>query len=87
MWNMLESDVEFPTDAESEVEPVAPVLPLLGELYVLTSRTVAAGLAGAGGRAQTGRPGASSPEPPGLHRPGEPPPKACPAVARSVGSA
>ncbi|MFD6444184.1 MULTISPECIES: WhiB family transcriptional regulator [Promicromonospora] len=35
MWNMLESDVEFPTDAESEVAPVAPVLPLFGELYVL----------------------------------------------------
>ncbi|WP_033327987.1 WhiB family transcriptional regulator [Promicromonospora sukumoe] len=35
MWNMLESDVEFPTDAKSEVAPVAPVLPLFGELYVL----------------------------------------------------
>ncbi|MGW2095626.1 WhiB family transcriptional regulator [Promicromonospora sukumoe] len=35
MWNMLESDVEFPTDAESEVAHVAPVLPLFGELYVL----------------------------------------------------
>jgi len=35
MWNMLESDVEFPTEAESEVEPVAPVLPLFGELYLL----------------------------------------------------
>ncbi|WP_369375683.1 WhiB family transcriptional regulator [Promicromonospora sp. Populi] len=36
MWNMLESDVEFPTDAENEVEPVvAPVLPLFGELYLL----------------------------------------------------
>ncbi|MBA8810032.1 WhiB family redox-sensing transcriptional regulator [Promicromonospora sukumoe] len=27
--------MEFPTDAESEVAPVAPVLPLFGELYVL----------------------------------------------------
>jgi len=35
MWNMLESDVEFPTEVESEVEPVAPVLPLFGELYLL----------------------------------------------------
>lgn len=33
MWNMLESDVEFPTEAEREAEPVAPVLPLFGELY------------------------------------------------------
>lgn len=37
MWNILESDVEFPTDAESAVAaPVAPVLPLFGELYQLT---------------------------------------------------
>ena len=33
MWNMLESDVEFPTEVEHEAEPVAPVLPLFGELY------------------------------------------------------
>jgi WhiB family redox-sensing transcriptional regulator len=36
MWNILESDVKFPTDAEIAVAPVAPVLPLFGELYELT---------------------------------------------------
>lgn len=36
MWNILESDVEFPTDAENTATPVAPVLPLFGELYELT---------------------------------------------------
>jgi len=36
MWNILESDVEFPTDAEIKAAPVAPVLPLFGELYELT---------------------------------------------------
>jgi WhiB family redox-sensing transcriptional regulator len=34
MWNILESDVEFPTDAEHKAAPVAPVLPLFGELYL-----------------------------------------------------
>ncbi|HEV6953776.1 WhiB family transcriptional regulator [Promicromonospora citrea] len=36
MWNILESDVEFPTDAENTPAPVAPVLPIFGELFDLT---------------------------------------------------